>query len=46
VTNNRAAAGVWLMFAAACGLVATFLAWRGTSESNAAASDASVEPAR
>src|SRR5262249_29658988 len=26
LTGNRAVAGVWLMFAAACGLVATFLA--------------------
>jgi len=28
VTENRAVAGVWLMFAAACGLVAALLAWR------------------
>src|SRR5262249_61677111 len=28
VTENRAVAGVWLMFAAACGLVATLLAFR------------------
>ncbi len=28
VTGNRAAAGVWLMFAAICGLVATLLAFR------------------
>jgi hypothetical protein len=27
-TGNRAMAGVWLSFAAACGLVATFLAGR------------------
>jgi MHS family citrate/tricarballylate:H+ symporter-like MFS transporter len=27
-TGNRAVAGLWLMFAAACGLVATLLAWR------------------
>jgi MFS transporter, MHS family, citrate/tricarballylate:H+ symporter len=44
VTDNRAAAGGWLMFAAGCGLVATFLAWRRTSE--LAASDASIEAAR
>ena len=31
VTGNRAVAGVWLMFAAACGLVATLLAWRVTA---------------
>jgi MFS transporter, MHS family, citrate/tricarballylate:H+ symporter len=46
VTDNRAAAGVWLMFAAACGLVATLLAWRRTTEPNTAESSASVEPAR
>jgi MFS transporter, MHS family, citrate/tricarballylate:H+ symporter len=28
VTGNRAVAGLWLMFAAACGLVAALLAWR------------------
>jgi hypothetical protein len=27
-TENRAVAGLWLMFAAACGLVATVLAYR------------------
>jgi len=27
-TGNRAVAGVWLMFAAACGLAAAMLAWR------------------
>jgi MHS family citrate/tricarballylate:H+ symporter-like MFS transporter len=27
-TDNRAVAGLWLMFAAACGLVATLLAYR------------------
>jgi MFS transporter, MHS family, citrate/tricarballylate:H+ symporter len=27
-TQNRAVAGLWLMFAAACGLVGTLLAWR------------------
>jgi MHS family citrate/tricarballylate:H+ symporter-like MFS transporter len=29
-TNNRAVPGLWLMFAAACGLVATLLAYRKT----------------
>jgi MFS transporter, MHS family, citrate/tricarballylate:H+ symporter len=28
VTHNRAIAGLWLMFAAACGLIAALLAWR------------------
>jgi MFS transporter, MHS family, citrate/tricarballylate:H+ symporter len=28
LTGNRAVAGLWLMFAAACGLVAALLAWR------------------
>jgi MHS family citrate/tricarballylate:H+ symporter-like MFS transporter len=28
VTGNRAVAGLWLMFAAACGLAAALLAWR------------------
>ena len=27
-TDNRAVAGLWLMFAAACGLVATLIAYR------------------
>ncbi|MBV8839522.1 MAG: MFS transporter [Alphaproteobacteria bacterium] len=31
MSGNRAIAGVWLMFAAACGLVATLLAWRITT---------------
>jgi MHS family citrate/tricarballylate:H+ symporter-like MFS transporter len=35
VTGNRAVAGVWLMFAAACGLVATLLAWRVTTVAHA-----------
>ncbi|HEY7663687.1 MAG TPA: MFS transporter [Xanthobacteraceae bacterium] len=30
VTGNRAVAGLWLMFAAACGLAAALLAWRQT----------------
>jgi MHS family citrate/tricarballylate:H+ symporter-like MFS transporter len=46
LTGNRAVAGVWLMFAAACGLVATLLAWRRTTEPGALESGASVEPAR
>jgi MHS family citrate/tricarballylate:H+ symporter-like MFS transporter len=28
ITGNRAVAGLWLMFAAACGLAAALLAWR------------------
>jgi MHS family citrate/tricarballylate:H+ symporter-like MFS transporter len=37
-TENRAVAGLWLMFAAACGLVATLLAYRngGAAESEPA----------
>ncbi len=31
-TGNRAVAGLWLMFAAACGFLATLLAYRGRSE--------------
>jgi MFS transporter, MHS family, citrate/tricarballylate:H+ symporter len=46
MTDDRAVAGVWLMFAAACGLVATLLAWRRTTEPDAAKSGASVEPVR
>jgi MHS family citrate/tricarballylate:H+ symporter-like MFS transporter len=34
-TNNRAVAGLWLMFAAACGLVATLLAYRQGAEAAA-----------
>jgi len=30
-TGNRAVAGLWLMFAAACGLIATLIAWRVTT---------------
>ena len=30
-TDNRAVAGLWLMFAAACGLIATLLAYRKTA---------------
>ncbi|RDJ23597.1 MFS transporter [Bosea caraganae] len=32
MTGNRAVAGLWLMFAGACGLVATLLAYRGRTE--------------
>jgi MHS family citrate/tricarballylate:H+ symporter-like MFS transporter len=31
MTGNRAVAGVWLMIAAACSLVATLIAWRVTT---------------
>jgi MHS family citrate/tricarballylate:H+ symporter-like MFS transporter len=30
-TGNRAVSGLWLMFAATCGLVAALLAWRESS---------------
>ena len=43
MTDNRAVAGLWLMFAAACGLLATLLAWRKTT---AAEAGVSVEPVR
>lgn len=48
VTENRAVAGVWLMFAAACGLVATLLAFRTGSalKSESEAAGRSTEPAR
>ena len=46
VTDNRAAAGVWLMFAATCGLAATLLAWHRTTEADAVDTGASVEPVR
>jgi MHS family citrate/tricarballylate:H+ symporter-like MFS transporter len=48
VTENRAVAGVWLMFAAACGLVATLLAFRTSSalKSKSEAAGRSIEPAR
>jgi len=42
-TDNRAVAGLWLMFAAACGLVATLLAYRkGTAVTEAAETSISV----
>ena len=42
-TDNRAVAGLWLMFAAACGLAATLLAYRkGTTVTQAAETSISV----
>ncbi|MBV9530202.1 MAG: MFS transporter, partial [Bradyrhizobium sp.] len=41
-TDNRAAPAAWLMFAAACSLLATVLAWRKTTEAEAAEAAASV----
>lgn len=42
-TDNRAVAGLWLMFAAACGLVATLLAYRkGAAVTHAAETSVSV----
>jgi MHS family citrate/tricarballylate:H+ symporter-like MFS transporter len=42
-TDNRAVAGLWLMFAAACGLVATLLAYRkGAAVTQAAETSISV----
>jgi MHS family citrate/tricarballylate:H+ symporter-like MFS transporter len=49
LTDNRAVPGLWLMFAAACGLVATVLAWRKTIAAEAAESavgGGSVAPAQ
>jgi MHS family citrate/tricarballylate:H+ symporter-like MFS transporter len=46
ITGNRAVAGLWLMFAAACGLVATLLAWRRTTDAEAVEDGASVAPVR
>ncbi len=45
-TGNRAVAGLWLMFAAACGLAATLLAWGRTTEAEAVEAGASVAPVR
>jgi MHS family citrate/tricarballylate:H+ symporter-like MFS transporter len=45
VTDNRAVAGVWLMFAAACGFVATLLAFR-TSVMKSETAAAPFETAR
>jgi MHS family citrate/tricarballylate:H+ symporter-like MFS transporter len=36
ITGNRAVAGLWLMFAAACGLVATLMMYRGKRETQGA----------
>jgi MHS family citrate/tricarballylate:H+ symporter-like MFS transporter len=44
-TDNRAVAGLWLMFAAACGLVATLLAYRKGTATETADGTASM-PAR
>ena len=46
ITDNRAVPGVWLMFAAACGLAATLLAWHRTTNADALDSGASVELVR
>ena len=42
LTDNRAVAGLWLMFAAACSLLATMLAWRKTKEVEAEDAAASL----
>jgi MFS transporter, MHS family, citrate/tricarballylate:H+ symporter len=42
LTDNRAVAGFWLMFAAACSLLATMLAWRKTKEVEAEDAAASL----
>jgi MHS family citrate/tricarballylate:H+ symporter-like MFS transporter len=41
-TDNRAVAGLWLMFAAACGLVATLLAYRKSAAAQLAETSVSV----
>ncbi|MGA2893837.1 MAG: MFS transporter [Xanthobacteraceae bacterium] len=41
-TDNRAVAGLWLMFAAACGLLATLLAYRKGAATEAGAASVSV----
>ncbi len=46
VTGSRAVAGLWLMFAAACGLAATLLAWRRTTEAEVIKSAAAAAPVR
>jgi len=46
VTGDRAVPGVWLMFAAACGLVATLLAWRKAPGAKTAQPGVSVDPVR
>jgi len=45
-TGNRAVAGVWLMFAALCALVATLLAYRTGAAATAGAAAKSIESAR
>jgi MHS family citrate/tricarballylate:H+ symporter-like MFS transporter len=42
LTDNRAVAGVWLMAAAACSLLATMLAWRKTKDVQAEEAAASL----
>jgi len=46
VTDNRAVAGVWLMFAAACSLFATLLAFRMSPALRSEPVLSSIEPAR
>jgi MHS family citrate/tricarballylate:H+ symporter-like MFS transporter len=46
VTDNRAVAGLWLMFAAACSLLATLLAFRMSPALKSEPVLSSVEPAR
>jgi MFS transporter, MHS family, citrate/tricarballylate:H+ symporter len=46
VTENRAVAGNWLMFAAACGLIATLLAFRMSAAAKPGTVPGSVEAAR
>ena len=45
VTENRAVAGVWLMFAAACGLIATLLAFRMSTAAEPKVVPGSMKPA-
>jgi MHS family citrate/tricarballylate:H+ symporter-like MFS transporter len=45
VTENRAVAGVWLMFAAACGLIATLFAFRMSTAAESKSVPRSMEPA-
>ena len=45
VTENRAVAGVWLMFAAACGLIATLLAFRMSTAAEPKVIPGSMKPA-
>ena len=45
-TDNRAVAGLWLMFAAGCGLVATWLAFRNAPAMSPVTASSSIETAR